>query len=103
MGFVEWFLSFVYKIKTFPLIIQITIVLTIIFIIATFALMITIGTIRRRHNRLQKNLKNSVPEIVKLFSEILFTEKGFTEQETFSDFEEVVEEVNRESLDIDYE
>ncbi len=100
MGFVEWFLSFVYKIKTFPLIIQITIVLTIVFIVATIALMITIGTIRRRHNRLQKTLKNSVPEIVKLFSEILFTEKEFSEQEIFSDFEEVVDEVNRESLDI---
>ena len=62
MNFVEWFLSFIYKIKTFPLIIQITIVLTMVFIVATLALMITIYTIRRRHNRLQKTLENSVPE-----------------------------------------
>ncbi len=54
MSFVEWFIFFVYKIKTYPLIIQITIVLTLVFIIATIALMITIGTIRRRHNKLQK-------------------------------------------------
>lgn len=100
MSFIEWFLSFIYKIKTFPLIIQITIVLTIVFIIATIALMITIGTIRRRHNRLQKTLKNSVPEIIKLFSEILFTEQDFSEQEIFTKFEEIVDEVNRESLDI---
>ena len=100
MGFFEWFLSFIYKIKTFPLIIQITIVLTIVFIIATLALMITIYTIRRRHNRLQKTLKNSVPEIVKLFDDILFTDKNYTEQEVFTKFEDIVDEVNRESLDI---
>jgi hypothetical protein len=77
MSFVEWFLSFIYKIKTFPLIIQITIVLTMAFVVATLALMITIYTIRRRHNRLQKTLENSVPEIVKLFANILFTEKKY--------------------------
>ncbi len=100
MGFVEWLLSFIYKIKTFPLIIQITIVLTMAFIVATLALMITIYTIRRRHNRLQKTLKNSVPEIVKLFEDILFTEKNYSEQEIFTKFEDIVEEVNKESLDI---
>ncbi len=100
MGFVEWFLSFIYKIKTFPLIIQITIVLTMVFIIATLALMITIYTIRRRHNRLQKTLENSVPEIIKLFDDILFTDKNYTEQEVFTKFEDIVDEVNRESLDI---
>ena len=100
MGFVEWFISFVYKIKTFPLIIQITIVLTIVFIIATIALMITIGTIRRRHSKLQKKLKKSVSEVIKLFNEILFTERIYSQQRIFSDFEEIVSEVNRESLDI---
>ncbi len=100
MGFVEWFLSFIYKIKTFPLIIQITIVLTLFFILATLALIITIYTIRRRHNRLQKILENSVPEIVKLFEDILFTDKNYSEQEIFTKFEDIVEEVNRESLDI---
>jgi hypothetical protein len=62
--------------------------------------MITIYTIRRRHNRLQKTLKNSVPEIVKLFDDILFTDKNYTEQEVFTKFEDIVDEVNRESLDI---
>ena len=100
MNFVEWFLSFIYKIKTFPLIIQITIVLTMVFIVATLALMITIYTIRRRHNRLQKTLENSVPEIVKLFVDILFTDKNYSEQEIFTKFEDIVDEVNRESLDI---
>lgn len=100
MSFVEWFLSFIYKIKTFPLIIQITIVLTMAFIVATLALMITIYTIRRRHNRLQKTLENSVPEIVKLFANILFIDKKYSEQEIFTKFEEIVDEVNRESLDI---
>ena len=100
MSFVEWLLSFIYKIKTFPLIIQITIVLTMAFIVATLALMITIYTIRRRHNRLQKTLENSVPEIVKLFDDILFTDKNYNEQEIFTKFEDIVDEVNRESLDI---
>ena len=100
MSFVEWLLSFVYKIKTFPLIIQITIVLTMAFIVATLALMITIYTIRRRHHRLQKTLENSVPEIVKLFDDILFTDKNYNEQEIFTKFEDIVDEVNRESLDI---
>ena len=100
MSFVEWFLSFVYKIKTFPLIIQITIVLTMFFIVATLALMITIYTIRRRHNRLQRILKNSVPEIIKLFEDILFTNKNYSEQDIFTNFEDIVEEVNRESLNI---
>jgi hypothetical protein len=70
------------------------------FIIATIALMITIYTIRRRHNRLQKKLKNSVPDIIKLFDDILFTNKEYTEQEIFNKFEDIVDEVNRESLDI---
>jgi hypothetical protein len=100
MEFVEWFLSYIYKIKTFPLIIQITIVLTLAFITATLSLMITIYTIRRRHYRLQKILKNSVPEIIKLFENILFTDKIYNEQEIFTKFENIVNEVNRESLDI---
>jgi hypothetical protein len=100
MNFIEWFLSFIYKIKTFPLIIQITIVLTLVFTVATLALMITIYTIRRRHTRLQKTLKNSVPEIIKLFDDILFTDKNYKEQEIFSKYEEIVDEVNRESIDI---
>jgi len=100
MEFVEWFLSYIYKIKTFPLIIQITIVLTLVFITATFSLMITIYTIRRRHYRLQRILKNSVPEIIKLFHDILFTDKNYNEQEIFTKFEDIVNEVNRESLDI---
>ena len=100
MSFVEWFITFIYKIKTFPLIIQITVVLTLFFIIATLALIITIYTIRRRHNRLQKKLKNSVPEIKKMFEEILFTDKKFLEQEIFDSFEDIVGVVNKESLDI---
>lgn len=100
MNFVEWFLSFIYKIKTFPLIIQITVFLTMFFIIATLALVITIYTIRKRHNKLQKKLKNSVPDIKILFEEILFTDKKFSEQEIFDSFEDIVGTVNKESLDI---
>ena len=100
MNFVEWFLSFVFKIKTFPLIIQITIVLTMLFIIATFALIITVYTIRRKHNKLQKKLEDNVPDIKTLFEDILFTDKKFSEKEIFDQFEDIVGEVNKESLDI---
>lgn len=100
MSFVEWFLSFVYKIKTFPLIIQITVVLTLGFIIATFALVITIYTIRKKYNRLQKKLKRSVPEIKFLFEDVLFTDKKFSETEIYDKFEDIVGSVNKESLDI---
>jgi len=100
MSFVEWLLSFVYKIKTFPLIIQITIVLTMFFLISTFALIITIYTIRKKHNRVQKLLKNSVPEIKKLFEVVLFENEKYDELEFFERFKDIVEEVNRESLDL---
>lgn len=100
MSFVEWLLSFIYKIKTFPLIIQITIVLTIVFIVASLALMITIWTIRRRYNRIQKKLKNTLPEVQKLFEDILFTNKNYSEAEIYKNFEDIVDDVNRESLDI---
>lgn len=100
MSFVEWLLSFIYKIKTFPLIIQITIVLTIMFIIASLALMITIYTIRRRYNQIQKKLKDTLPEVQKLFEDILFTNKNYSEAEIYKNFEDIVEDVNRESLDI---
>lgn len=99
MSFIEWLLSFVYKIKTFPLIIQITIVLTMFFIISTFALIITIYTIRKKHNRIQKLLRNSVPEIKKLFEEILFENEKYDEVEIYERFKNIVEDVNRESLD----
>lgn len=100
MSFVEWFLSFIYKIKTYPLIIQITIVLTLAFVVATLALVITVYTIRRRHNRLQKKLKKSVPEINDLFEDILFTNKRYSEPEIFNKYEDIVGEINKESLDI---
>lgn len=100
MGFVEWFLFFIYKIKTFPIIIQITIVSTVIFIIFIFVLMLIIYVIRRRHNGFQKTIKKNVPEIVKLFDSILFTDKNYKEKEIFSNFENIVDKVNRESLDI---
>jgi len=100
MSFIEWFLSFIYKIKTFPLIIQITIVLTLVFIISSLALMITIWTIRRRYNRIQKKLEETLPEIKKIFEDILFTNKIYTESEIYKNFEDIVEDVNKESLDI---
>lgn len=100
MNFTEWFLSYIYEINTFPLIIQITIVLTLVFTAATLALMITIYIIRRRHTRLQRTLENSVPEIIKLFDDILFSDKNYNEQEIFSKYEKIVFEVNRESTDI---
>lgn len=99
MGFVEWLLSFVYKIKTFPLIIQITIVLTMFFIIASIALVITIYTIRKKHNKIQRFLKEKLPEIKKLFEEVLFENEKYDEVELFERFKEIVGEVNRESLD----
>ncbi len=91
MTFVEWFLSFIYQIKTYPLIIQITIVLTMSFIIATLALVITIYTIRRRYNRLQKKLEKSLPEIISLFEDVLFTNKNYSEKEIYDKFEDIVE------------
>ncbi|MGK0236362.1 MAG: hypothetical protein ACI9EK_002912 [Psychroserpens sp.] len=100
MSFVEWFLSFVYQLKTFPLIIQITIVLTLGFIVATFALVITIYTIRKKYNRLQKKLKRSVPEIKSLFEDILFTDKKFSEKDIYDKFKDIVRDINKESLDI---
>lgn len=100
MSFVEWFLYFVHKIKTFPLIIEIEIVLTMIFIVASLSFMITIYIIRRRYKRLQKKLKKSLPEIKKLFADVLFTEKYYSEKEIFTEFESIVDKVNRESLDI---
>ena len=100
MNIVEWFLSFIYMIKTFPLIIQLTIVLTFGFIIATFALVIAIYTIRRKYNRLQERLKTNVPDIKSLFEEVLFTDENFSEKEIYDKFENIVGEVNKESLDI---
>jgi hypothetical protein len=100
MNIVEWFLSFIYMIKTFPLIIQLTIVLTFVFIIATFALVIAIYTIRRKYNRLQERLKTNVPDIKSLFEEVLFTDENFSEKEIYDKFENIVGEVNKESLDI---
>jgi hypothetical protein len=100
MSFVEWFLSIVYKLKTFPLIIQITVLLTVGFIIATFALIITIYTIRKKYNKLQKKLKKSVPEIKSLFEDVLFTDKKISEKDIYDKFENIVGNVNKESLDI---
>lgn len=100
MGFIEWFLSFVYQIKTYPLIIQITIVLTMFFIISTVALMVTVYTIRRRYNRLQRKLLQSLPSVKKLFEDILFTEKQFSELEIYNRYEDIVGEINRETLNI---
>lgn len=100
MSFTEWFLSFIYKIKTFPLIIQITIVLTLFFIVSTIALIVTVYTIRRRYKRLQKKLNQSLPSINNLFEDILFTEKRFSEQEIYDRYEDIVGEINRETLNI---
>ncbi len=100
MDFTEWFISFIYKIKTFSFIIQMTIVLTLIFIIATLAFVVVIYTIRKKHNRLQKKLEKHVPEIKKLFGDVLFTDKKYSDREIHTEFEDIVGEVNRVSLDI---
>jgi hypothetical protein len=70
------------------------------FIIATFALVITIYTIRKKYNRLQKKLKRSVPEIKSLFENVLFTHKKFSEKDIYDKFKDIVLDVNKESLDI---
>ncbi|MDD7913015.1 HEAT repeat domain-containing protein [Polaribacter ponticola] len=99
MSFVEWFLSFIYKIKTFPLIIQITIVLTLTFIVVTFSVLITVYVIRRKHNRVQRKLKDSLPKIEDLFNDVLFSDKNYSENEIFNSFEDIVGEINYESID----
>lgn len=100
MGFADWFLSFVHKIKSFPLIIQITIVLTFAFIIATFVFVIIIYRIRRKHNRLQKKISKVVPQIRKLFEEVLFTDGVFSEKEIYNRFKDIVIIVKPDSLDL---
>tara|TARA_Y100000034_G_scaffold125539_1_gene175333 strand:- start:159024 stop:160154 length:1131 start_codon:yes stop_codon:yes gene_type:complete len=99
MSFVEWFLTFVYKIKTFPLIIQITIVLTLLFLIVTICTLITIYIIRRKYNREQRKLQENAPKIRELFEDVLFTDKNYSAEEIFNRFEEIVGEVNEETLD----
>ena len=99
MSFVEWFLTFVYKIKTFPLIIQITIVLTLLFLIVTICTLITIYIIRRKYNREQRKLQENAPKIRELFEDVLFNDKNYTAEEIFNRFEEIVGEVNEETLD----
>ncbi|MFY9242662.1 MAG: HEAT repeat domain-containing protein [Polaribacter sp.] len=62
--------------------------------------MITIYSIRTRYNRIQKTLKTSLPDTIKLFEDILFRDEVYTEQEIYKNFEDIVGEVNRESLDM---
>lgn len=100
MSFVEWFLSFVYKIKTFPLIIQITIVLTILFLIVTISTLITVYIIRRNYNKQEKKQQKVIPKIKELFEDILFSDKSYTDADIFARFEEIVEEVNEETLNV---
>lgn len=100
MGFADWFLSFIYRVKLFPLIIQITIVLTFAFIIATFLFVIIIYRIRRKHNRLQKKLSKTVPKIRSLFEDVLFTDMEISEKETYNKFKDIVRVVNYDALDI---
>ena len=99
MSFVEWFLTFVYKIKTFPLIIQITIVLTLLFLIITLCTVITIYIIRRNYNRQQRKLQLNTPKVRTLFEDVLFNDKNYSPEEIFNRFEDILEEVNEETLD----
>lgn len=100
MGFADWFFSFIHRVKLFPLIIQITIVLTFAFIIATFLFVIIIYRIRRKHNRLQKKLSKTVPKIRSLFEDVLFTDMEISEKETYNKFKDIVRVVNYDALDI---
>ena len=99
MSFVEWFLTFVYKIKTFPLIIQITIVLTLLFLIITICTLITIYIIRRNYNRQQRKLQENTPKVRTLFEDVLFNDKNYSAEEIFNRFEDILGEVNEETLD----
>lgn len=99
MSFVEWFLTFVYKIKTFPLIIQITIVLTLLFLIITICTLITIYIIRRNYNRQERKLQENTPKVRTLFEDVLFNDKNYSAEEIFNRFEEILGEVNEETLD----
>jgi hypothetical protein len=100
MGLIEWFLSFIYRIKTYPLVIQVTVVLTLVFFISTVVLALNVYRIRIKEKRLQKILTNSVPKIKKLFENILFSNKMFKENEIFDNFKNIVEKVNNKSLNI---
>jgi len=60
--------------------------------------MITIWTIRRRYNRIQKKLEETLPEIKKIFEDILFTNKIYTESEIYKNFEDIVEDILKISL-----
>jgi len=100
MSFIEWFFSLIYQLKTYPLVIQATIYLTLLFIFATLALIIIIYSIRRQHNSLQKNLKKSLPQIKSLFEDVLFSENIFSQKSIYDHFIKIVKVVNKQSLNI---
>lgn len=100
MGLIEWFLSIVYKIKTYPFVIQVTAVLTIVFFISILILAISVQRIRRKEKRRKKIIDNNVPKVKKLFEDILFSDKIFEENEIFDNFKDIVKKVNNQSLNI---
>lgn len=65
MGLIEWFLSIVYKIKTYPFVIQVTALLTMVFFISILVLAIGVQRIRRKEKRRKKIIDNNVPKIKK--------------------------------------
>ena len=99
MSFVEWFLTFVYKIKTYPLIIQITIVLTLIFLIITICTVIIVYIIRRKYNKQQRKIQENTPKTRMLFEDVLFNDKNYSAEEIFNRFEDILGEINEENLD----
>lgn len=99
MSFVEWFLTFVYRIKTYPLIIQITIVLTLIFLVITICTVIIVYIIRKRYNKQQQKIQENTPKTRMLFEDVLFNDKNYSAEEIFNRFEDILGEINEENLD----
>lgn len=100
MGLIEWFLSIVYKIKTYPFVIQVTALLTMVFFISILVLAIGVQRIRRKEKRRKKIIDNNVPKIKKLFEDILFSDKIFISNEIFDNFKDIVKKINNKSLNI---
>ncbi|MAD98036.1 MAG: hypothetical protein CMB99_11985 [Flavobacteriaceae bacterium] len=73
--------------------------MTLLFLIVTICTLITIYIIRRKYNREQRKLQENAPKIRELFEDVLFTDKNYSAEEIFNRFEEIVGEVNEETLD----
>ena len=98
MGVIDWFYTWFFKLKAFPLVIQISFIFILISLASVFLFQFYIIILRRGYAIKEKIEKEARPSLDELFRDIIFKNKYQTKEEIIEAYYKIVDKKSKTSF-----